>query len=52
MEQCEQCEKFTTDYVRFYQHIHFMCVDCQEERFCECGAELETKGDGFCRKCD
>jgi hypothetical protein len=42
---CEECETRT-------ELGESLCNECHEERFCECGTELEYKGEVMCRKCD
>lgn len=42
---CEECETRT-------ELGESLCNECYEECFCECGTELEYKGEGMCRRCD
>lgn len=55
VEFCEQCEKQTDNYFYSYGAKFYMCDECYENNFCECGARLEdaygSPGDGFCVRC-
>ena len=42
---CEECEVKT-------EIGQDLCDECHSNIYCECGKELESKGDGFCRTCD
>ena len=47
-EHCEECECEIETGLDLN-----LCTACYDCLYCECGSELETKGEpGMCRKCD
>jgi hypothetical protein len=42
---CEECEIRT-------ELGETLCNECYEHNYCECGNELESPGEGMCRRCD
>jgi hypothetical protein len=55
VEFCEYCEKQTDNYNITYGAKHYICDECYENLYCECGTQLEdsygSPGDGFCIRC-
>ena len=49
---CEECEVPTENYNIAFRTRFYICEECQEHLFCECGNELgEHAGEGFCPSC-
>jgi ssDNA-binding Zn-finger/Zn-ribbon topoisomerase 1 len=55
MNYCEECGQETDNYQMVFMGKFYICEECQECLYCECGNRLEdaygSPGDGFCIEC-